>query len=647
MGMVLLLLLTGLETDVRAARNLARPAVMASIFGMVIPFASGLVLGWTLPDELLTDPGNRPIFAAFLATAMAISAMPVIAKILIDLGLIRRNVGMVILSAGVIDDTTGWLILSMIAGAATGGTFRPQELGQTLLLLALFLAAMRWLAYPLMVRAIRYVNAHVDLAGGDVTLILGFTFLAAAATEAIGVHAVFGAFVAGLVLRQVRRVQTSALSALEVFVLAALAPVFFAFVGLKVDLWALSGWQLPTLVIGVAIGGKLVGCYLGGRLGRLSHWESLALGFGMNARGAMGLIVALIGLSLGLLTLEMYSIIVLVAVVTSFMAPLLLRWALPHLPMNDEERRRMSDTGGMRLLPSGSIRMLVPTAGGENAMGAIRLAAPLATSYQGQVVALYVESRLAEGSPSARFLPHRPSLAGTNLEAHFRRAGELVNGDPGSFAIRRTKNPDVAAAVIEEAARDYDLLMIGAAPDAPLHDALMHRIVRKAPIHVVIVRRSERETPTAGPRVLVPVDGSLFSHFAAEFAFAYAHAAQGHVTLLHVVDEARLASGSFPVPERRPGRALGPLEASDLQAHYEQEYGPLAARYGVSFSTRIITGGSPPEITIAESSAGYHDVLVIGAENKLLGTPLFYGQGTAEILERAGCTTAVVIPRIE
>src|SRR5690606_30017086 len=133
-----------------------------------------------------------------------------------------------------------------------------------------------------------------------------------------------------------------------------------AFVGLKVDLWSLSGWQLPLLFIAVAVAGKVGGCYLGGRVGGLNHWESLALGFGMNARGAMGLIVALVGLSLGLLTQALYSAIVLVAVVTSFMAPLLLRWTMPHLPVTQEERRREQDVTGRGLLPRRTVRILVP-----------------------------------------------------------------------------------------------------------------------------------------------------------------------------------------------------------------------------------------------------------------------------------------------
>ena len=647
LGMVLLLLLTGIETDVRGVRSLGRAALMASVFGMVVPFASGLALGWLLPDAYLADPAHRPLFAAFLATAMAISAMPVIAKILIDLNMLRRDVGMVILSAGVVDDTTGWLILSVIAGIATGGGFRPADLVLTLVLLALFLAAMRWLVYPATVAAIGYVNERVDLAGADLTLILGLTFLAAAATEAIGVHAVFGAFVAGLLIRQVSRVSQRTLHVLEVFVLSALSPVFFAFVGLKSDLWALSGWELPVVVISVAVAGKLVGCYLGGRLGRLSHWESLALGFGMNARGAMGLIVALIGLSLGLLTQEMYSTIVMVAVTTSFMAPLLLRWAVPKIPLTEEERRRLEDTGRPGLIPAGRLRVLIPTAGGPNAMAAVAVAAALVRAGRGQATALYVDAGATEDGWQRRILPRRPALAGTNLEQHFRSATEIVARQGSRLLTRQVRAADVAEAVLDEAGRDYDLLMLGAAPEHALHDPLTQQMVRRSPVPVVIVRQIGPVGTRPFQRILVPIDGSLFSRYAAELAFACAGVSGAEVRVLHVLHDERLLGGSVAVPERGGGHAVARDRIEAVEANIGNVLGPLAAARGASMSVRVLASGSPGEIIVGESRSGSYDLLVLGAENKLLGRPLFFGQGTAEIMDRAGCTTAVLIPKSE
>ena len=645
LGMIFLLLLTGIETDVRVMRRLGRPALMASVFGITIPFGMGLVLGLLLPDRYLANTGQRAIFAAFIATAMAISAMPVIAKILIDLNLMKRNLGVVILSAGVVDDTVGWLVLSVIAGIAKAGSFSAGSLAFTFVALALFLAVMRWLVYPGFTRTIGWVNRNVPLVGADLTLILVFTLLCAATTEAIGVHAVFGAFVFGLLVRQIPRVRAATLQTIETFVLASLSPVFFAFVGLKVDLWSLSGWQLPAIVLGIAVAGKLVGCYVGGRLGALGRWESFALGIGMNARGAMELIVALIGLSLGLLTQEMYSIIVMIAVITSFMAPLFLRVVMKHVPVTDEERRRLEPGDRTLMLPTGAVRVLVPTAGGRNATAAFALAAPIVRAHDGTLTAMYVDSERPR-----RLWPRRgsrtSSMAGHGIDAHLADAAELLKDQQKRLVVRRVRSSSPTTAILDEAARDYDLVFIGAAPRHLVSRSFVGDVVTKLRIPVVIVRGADGTLPDTYERVVVPLDGSVFSRAAAEFAFLYAASAQAQVTLLHVVNEARVTTGALAAPELRASHAVAEFEAETLENRIRSDLATLAASAGVDPLVRILASGDPAATIIEQSHAGHYDLLVLGAENKLLAQPLFFGQGTASIVERAGCTTAVVVPHL-
>jgi Kef-type K+ transport system membrane component KefB/nucleotide-binding universal stress UspA family protein len=646
LGMVLLLLLTGIETDVRTMRSIGGTAVKVSVGGMLVNFALGGVMGWMMPAVFLTDPANRPIFAAFLATALAITAMPVVAKILIDLGLIRRNIGVVILSAGVLDDTTGWLVLSVIAGIAAAGAFSASKLAITLLGLAVYVLAMRYLIYPFFTRFLHYVNERVQLAGADVTLILVFTFLSAATTELIGVHAVFGAFVMGLLVRQVPRVRATSLHALETFVLSALSPVFFAFVGLKVDLWALSGWQLPSVVIGAAVLAKLVGCYTGGRLGGLDNWQSLAVGIGMNARGAMGLVVALIGLSLGLLTSEMYSTIVLLAIVTTFLAPIFLRLVLPKLPLTDDERRRLEGDSRTRLLPSGPLRVLVPTAAGPNAEAVLAIGAPLVRARGGGLTTLYVE-RVQRMRFRDRLLGTRSPLAGRGLAEHLARAAERLGDQRKLLNVQHVRAVQPAAEVVAESRRDYDMLMIGAAPHHVVATSLVAQVLSEIQLPAVIVRAGQMTAPPeCFGRLLVPLDGSLFSRAAVEFAFAYGAATNAHVTLLHVLNEARVSSGALFAPEQRETHALRGAVEHELEAHIRQDFGTLAGASGVSYDVRILASGDPAGAIIESTRTDNVDLLVLGAENKMLGRPLFLGQGTTGIVESAECTVAVVVPYI-
>ena len=470
-----------------------------------------------------------------------------------------------ILSAGVVDDTVGWLVLSVIAGIATAGSFSAGSLAFTFVALAVFLAVMRWLVYPGFTRTIGWVNRNVPLVGADLTLILVFTLLCAATTEAIGVHAVFGAFVFGLLVRQIPRVRATTLQTIETFVLASLSPVFFAFVGLKVDLWSLSGWQLPALVLGIAVTGKLVGCYVGGRFGALGRWESLALGIGMNARGAMELIVALIGLSLGLLTQEMYSIVVMIAVITSFMAPLFLRMVMKRVPVTDEERRRLEPGDRTLMLPTGAVRVLVPTAGGRNATAAFALAAPIVRAHDGTLTAMYVDSERPRLLWPRLRGTRTSSMAGHGIDDHLANAAELLKDQQKRLVVRRVRASSPTTAILDEAARDYDLVFIGAAPRHSVSRSFVGDVVTKLRMPVVIVRGADGTLPDAYERVFVPLDGSVFSRAAAEFAFLYAASAQAQVTLLHVVNEARVTTGALAVPELRASHAVAEFEAETLE----------------------------------------------------------------------------------
>src|SRR4051812_34549360 len=292
-GMTLLLLLTGLETDLRLLRNLGRAALIASMMGMVLPFGLGFGLGYLMPETYLVDPSQRILFAAFVATAMSISAMPVIAKILVDLDLTKRNIGLVILSAGVVDDTVGWLILSIIAGAATHGVVHVQDLGMTLLYLLLFVLLVIFVLYPILRVLMRATAERFKMADSDLVAIIVVTFLCAATTEWIGVHPVFGAFVAGVALHQVPRIRRETVARLESVTYGVLAPVFLGIVGLRVDLWHLGGGAMLAVVVAVACVGKLVGCSLGAYWGGLRFWEAASIAVAMNARGAMEIVVAM------------------------------------------------------------------------------------------------------------------------------------------------------------------------------------------------------------------------------------------------------------------------------------------------------------------------------------------------------------------
>ncbi|MFC5289072.1 cation:proton antiporter [Actinokineospora guangxiensis] len=339
-AVLLLVGVTGTHLDLGAMRKRAKQATLVSLFGLVIPLALGVGLGLLLPAALMGETGGRAVFALFIGVAMCVTAIPVIAKTLSDMRLLHRDIGQLTLGAGMIDDAVGWLLLSIVAAAATTGITAGVVTLSIVYLAGFVLLAVtvgRVLVRALMERAARFEDSGPTVAAA-VLLVVG----GGALTHLLGLEPIFGAFVVGLLISQVPAAQPK-LAPLRTVVLAVLAPLFLATAGLRMDLTALAD---PTVAIAavvllaVAIIGKFSGAYLGARLGGLTKWEGLALGAGMNSRGVVEVIIAMTGLRLGVLNTATYTMVVLVAIVTSVMTPPLLRYAMKRVVQTEEENIR-------------------------------------------------------------------------------------------------------------------------------------------------------------------------------------------------------------------------------------------------------------------------------------------------------------------
>jgi Kef-type K+ transport system membrane component KefB/nucleotide-binding universal stress UspA family protein len=633
-GMCLLLLLTGLETDLRLLRNLGRAALIASVMGMVLPFGLGFGLGYVMPGGYLVDPDHRILFSLFLATTMSISAMPVIAKILVDLDLTKRNIGLVILSAGVVDDTVGWLILSLIAGAATHGAVHAADLGLTVLWLFAFILGAAFVLFPMLRIAVRATSERFRSNDSDLVLIIVVTFLCAAATERIGVHPVFGAFVAGVVLHQVPRLRKETVVRLESFTFGVLAPIFFGIVGLHVNLWDLGGGKMLAVVITVACLGKLVGCALGAYWGGLRFWEASSIAVAMNARGAMGIVVATIGLSLAILTPQMFSIIVMMAIVTSFMAPVGLRLTMPRVRMTEEEARRILASESTGAFDPGHVRVLLATAGGPNALAAAPLAFGLAKKSSAAVKILHVEAELAWWRQLLRPFG-RPAPAGVG--DHFDKMRALA-GDRAPEIVKE-RGPGVAPVICEEARRGCDLIVIGSGYGPSIGGAVVEQVVSDAPCHVAILKTPAQAAEYR--RLLVPVDGSIGSRLAVELALRYAEATGAELTLAIMT-------------ERRPQAAA----YADLSGLHQVPEAPTTgeeelARISVVFRASplkpsiIHLAYDPRSSPVAEAvEKGNYDLVVLGTENRAVQHRLFFGYENERLIRATRVPVLVVVPNL-
>jgi K+:H+ antiporter len=339
-GVLLLVGVTGIQLDLKMLRRRGSAGVKVSLSGLLLPLALGIGAGFLVPAALLSDTGERGVFALFLGVAMGVTAIPVIAKILADMNLLHRDIGQLTLAAGTVDDAVGWFLLSVVSAAATTGV-RAGSVSLSLVYLVGFLLVAFLAGRP----AVRWIMRRAE-GGPRVTIAVVVIILGASVTQALKMEAMFGAFIAGILIGQARERDDQLwkdLTPLRTVVLSVLAPIFLATAGLRMDLTALADPKVLLAAIAlllVAVVGKFAGAYLGARMSRLSHWEGIALGAGMNARGVVEVVVAATGLRLGVLSVATYTVVVLIAVVTSVMGPPILRYAMSRVEQTPAESER-------------------------------------------------------------------------------------------------------------------------------------------------------------------------------------------------------------------------------------------------------------------------------------------------------------------
>ncbi|MFF4416098.1 cation:proton antiporter [Streptosporangium sp. NPDC001559] len=343
-GVLLLVGLTGIHMDMKLVRRRGVTAAGVSVGGLVVPLGLGIGAGFLLPRTLVPEGTDITVFALFLGVAMCVSAIPVIAKTLMDMKLLHRNIGQLTLTAGMIDDAFGWFMLSIVSAMAVNAASTGTVLTSLAYLTVIVVFALT-IGRPLVRRAFQ-LTARSEEAGPAVATAAVLILLASAGTHALGLEAVIGAFVCGMLIGSAGKVEPARLAPLRTVVLSGFAPIFFATAGLRMDLTALARPEVllsGLAVLTIAIVGKFLGAYAGARLSRLNRWEALALGAGLNARGVIEVVVAMVGLRLGILGVEAYTIVILVAIVTSLMAPPILRIAMARVEQTAEEKLREAE----------------------------------------------------------------------------------------------------------------------------------------------------------------------------------------------------------------------------------------------------------------------------------------------------------------
>src|SRR5271156_1177432 len=601
-GVILLLLCTGLETELDILRGMGRVATLVSTFGIVIPLAGGFALGWWMPATYLAAPNQRLIFSLFLAIAMAISAVPVIAKILIDLDLLKRELGLLILAAGILDDCAGWLLLSTVAGLGDRGRVDLRGLSVILGCAGAFLLFCYFVGFRLVARIVRWVDNHSVVEHATLTTMIAIAFGCAVITQAIGIPAVFGGFVGGVMLRGAARTRKIDREQLEAVTMGVLAPLFFAYSGLKTDLFSITGFAIPLLVLSVAF----------------------AVSTGMNARGGMEIVVALLGLSLGILTPQMYTVIVLVAIATSMITPPLLGWALSDVPKRESENAREDSERLRALLPFSheGAKLLVVDGGGPHTQLATHLAAALSTHQDSTITILQLPRHGAGGEKA-------------DLNQRFANLKMIAGLCGASHVLQRTAaGESMSEAIVEEANRGYDAIFVGVSAvdgEELLDDPVTLEVLRDSPAPVVIARHVASAVPFK--RVIAPITGAAYSRRGAAVAMLYAQAIETHLTALYVMEN----------PEVRfPGMLRG-IRLARTGQQIVDEIKLLGSELNVAVDGQVGAGRKPESVILRAIETGKCDLLIMGVLCRSVEQRLYFGPKVERLLRESSCSVAIVV----
>ena len=673
-GILLLLLLTGMETDLKLVRQTGRAAVFASLMGILIPFICGVALGEFMPESLLPDPSKRLITALFLGTALSIASVKIVAMVVREMNFMRRVVGQVIMASAIIDDTVGWIIVSIIFSLALHGEVDGWSLAQSISGTFIFMAVSLTVGRRIVFFIIRWVNDTFVSEFAVITAILAIMCGMAIITNAIGVHTVLGAFVAGILVGESPILTKHIDEQLRGIITAFFAPVFFGIAGLSADLTIMKDGKIALLTLGlilIASIGKFGGAFIGAEMGGLTRREGFALACGMNARGSTEVIIATIGLSMGALNQNLFTMIVAMAVITTMAMPPTLRWALSRIPMRREEKQRLErEEQEEKGFVSNLERLLIAVDDSANGKFASRVAGMLAGTHGMPTTVLHIKDaaeiedkeivdkdspakepkvetkaaeKKAEEKQSQKVEDDKPS---PKDEKKAEKAGDTVKQAAEQIKSKQKEEEKVdtpvevttivheapsPATIAEEAEKGYDLRIIGLEKTTHRGKDFHEGVTNLAkgfdgPLAITAVRGDLEEKPAGKLSILVPVNGTEPSRRAAEVAITMARATKAPLTVLYVS-----VRGAGKEGARRGLRTRRHEEAilKDIVA--------IADGYNMSVRTAVLADSAADEAILGEAKRRKNNLIVMGVGRRP-GEKLFFGDTASSLLEEAECS---------
>lgn len=629
-GVALLLVVTGFETDLDLIRKLGRPAALVTAGSLILPLIGGLVVGYVLPDVFVAAGAERVNFALFVALALSVSSLAVVAKILSELGLMRRDFGQITVAAGMANDVIGWLLLGIFTGLATSGEIGVGQILSTVVPILIFVAVAMTLGQRVVDASLRQLRRRDAGVSGALTVAIVSMLAFGVVTQRLGVEAVLGAFVAGVVLHRSRFQHEETLHMIEGLTYGFFAPIFFATAGLRVDLRELANrtailWTLVIIV--VAVVAKFIGAYVGARLAGRSKRGALALGAGLNARGALEIVIATVGAAVGVFNTVAFTAIVLVPVVTSVIASIGLRLVVRGWEGSDDEVARLEREAALeRNIVVRSSRLLIPSNGKPASIAASQI---LHFAWPDESAATVLTT--GTSPEDVNIDPLLNTLYGREVE-HRRVRTEAI------------RPSDIAERIVDESALGFGVIGLGA-NDKDDKDTVISAIVddvlSMSRIPVVLVRRAHnlgaRGLPAAFAKAIVPVAGTPASRAASEIAFNLGRNLGTAINLAHVTstsDSGLIGDLIDPMREHFANEATGRRLLDQSTA--------MAAELGVEPDT-LLRNGDPAEEILALVEELEADLVVMGANLRRPEGRPFLGHTVERILRDCDATVVLVL----
>jgi len=337
-GVIMLMFIAGSEVDLKQIRKQGRQAASISLFGLLFPFALGFFCIWFFHDYIFFVPASdRLIPSLFFGTALSITALSVIVKVLMDLNIIRTKIGGLVLTAAMIDDFLGWILFSVIIqmmNAKSDASFG--SIMFVLLFVAFMMTIGRWLIDKILAFSVKYLAAP----SGIITVAICLCMLGAVLTEYLGIRGIFGAFLMGVAVGDSKYFNHHIQNVIQQFVVNILAPLFFASVGLRVNFVTNFDLSVVLIILGISCIAKIVGAGVGSRISGLNKNESLSIAFGMNARGSQEIVLGMLALQAKIIDERIFVGLVVMTMVTILIAGPLMKYYLEKdLKVRNEEEQ--------------------------------------------------------------------------------------------------------------------------------------------------------------------------------------------------------------------------------------------------------------------------------------------------------------------